>query len=72
MQLIACGYLRVQDMFMKPTRLRHQPSDTVAVHRTAKLFFRNGKSGLNMRRGFIGTRHKYTDESYRKNRKRFP
>ena len=72
MELLPFGHGFIQCMFVEPPGLGHQPADAVPVHRAAKLLLRYRKACLDWGCLFIGQSYCSINESYGKNRKRFP
>jgi len=65
------GNGRIKQVLVQPPCLYHKPANMVAVYRTAKFLFGNGKADTH-RRHFTIARHNPVNELYRKNRIRFP
>lgn len=72
MQLLACRHALVELVLVQPPCLGHQPPDPVPVYRMAKLLLGYRKTRLHRRFTIDGAGYELINQSYRKNRKRFP
>ncbi len=72
MQLFSGGYVWVKPGFIEAPHLSHQPADAVALYRAGEFLF--GYREARQNRGKVGffAVGEQADDTYGKNRKRFP